>query len=86
MTTVSTSEAIQTLPELMERSRSEKVAIRDLDGSLVYLVPSQPISGEQLAKVAAFETSRNALATELVGNLAKEGITVEEFVEDLLRD
>jgi hypothetical protein len=86
MTTVSTNEAIQTLPELMERSRFEKVAIQNADGSLVYLVPSSRVPEEQLAKVKAFEQARDAMASELAMNLAKDGITVEEFVEDVLRD
>ena len=86
MTTVSTAEAVAALPDLMARSRREKIAIRDSAGDLVYLVSSEQIERERRAKVDAFRESCRQASEELEKNLAAEGISVEEFMNDVLQD
>ena len=86
MTTVSTAEAVAALPDLMARSRHEKIAIRDGAGDLVYLVSSEQIERERRAKVDAFRESCRLASEELAKNLAAEGISVDEFMNDVLKD
>jgi len=86
MTTVSTAEAAAELPELMARARHEQIAIRDGNGDLVYLVSSEQVERERLAKVAAFEEACRDASEELRRNLAADGITVEDFMAEVLKD
>ena len=86
MTTVTTAEAAANLPGLIERSRSEKVAIRDETGAVAYLVPAEQAERDQLIRILVFEESCRQMSQELAKNLAAGGLTVEEFLADLLQD
>ena len=86
MTTVSTAEAAETLPELMLRAHSEKVAIRSEDGELVYLVPSDDMERERLARIESFNAICRLASEELRRSLEADGLTVEEFMADVMKD
>jgi hypothetical protein len=86
MTTVTTIEAAAALPELIERSRSETVVIRDGDRDVAYLISPEQMERERVAKVAAFREACHLASDELERSLAAEGISVEDFVADALKD
>jgi len=87
MTTVSTAEAKETLPELI--GRREPVMIREGDQNvamLISLVPKQFNEEERQLRWSRFLKTRDSVAAELEASLAKDGITVEEFLKDALED
>jgi antitoxin (DNA-binding transcriptional repressor) of toxin-antitoxin stability system len=84
MSSVTIDEVRSSLPELLQRVRVEPVFIRDADGEVAVLVSRRDFDLDRRMKIEAFERSRDAMAAELEKNLARDGITVEEFVKDLL--
>ncbi len=86
MSTVTIDEARSSLPELLERVRIEPVVIRDGDRELAILVSPKDFERERLTRIEAFQRSRDAMVAELEKNLARDGITVEQFVAELLSE
>lgn len=86
MTTVSTAEAAETLSDLMLRSHNEKVAIRSESGDLVYLVPSDDVERERLARIESFNAICKLASEELRRSLEADGLTVEGFMADVMED
>ncbi len=83
MTTVSVAEAVAVLPELMARSRYEKIAIRDDAGDLFYLISPEQIERERRTKVDAFRESCRLASEELEKNLTVAGVSMEAFMNDV---
>ena len=84
MQTVSTSEA--TLSAVIEKAKVSPVVVQENGKDGAFLFSAEKMANDKLLKIETFERSRDAMAAELAANLAKEGITVEEFLKDLLRD
>jgi PHD/YefM family antitoxin component YafN of YafNO toxin-antitoxin module len=84
MSTVTMDEVRSSLPELLKRVGREPVSIGDGDRELAILVSREYLERDRLMRIEAFERSRNAMAAELEKNLARDGISVEQFVADLL--
>ena len=87
MLTVSIAEAVETFPALLERAQTESVYIRDGQGFETLLLSLRPRTEsehrqavEQMSQLAA------EASAELEMSLAKDGITVEEFLADALAD
>jgi PHD/YefM family antitoxin component YafN of YafNO toxin-antitoxin module len=87
MATVTIDEATKSLPTLLRRAHHESIIIRNDNGDDVMLLSLKPKSEEE--RQAAWErleqTSKVASA-ELAENLAKDGISIEEFLADALAD
>ncbi len=87
MATVSISEAANTLPALLQRARSESVVIEDEAGDKSLILSLKlKTEEERMAAVLKFEQTCHEVSAELAANLAKEGISVEDFLADLLAD
>jgi hypothetical protein len=86
-TTISSSEAADDFIGVIERSQSAPVLIRDGDEDIAVIFSLRPrvkTEAERQAAWEKFESTRNRVAAELEANLAKEGITVDEFLADVL--
>jgi hypothetical protein len=86
-TTISSSEAADDFIGVIERSQSAPVLIRDGDEDVAMVLSLRPrlkTEAERQAAWEKFERTRNRVAAELEANLAKEGITVEQFLADVL--
>jgi hypothetical protein len=87
MTTVSIAEAEKDLSALLQRAQTESVAIRDNDGVETILLSMRPKTEADLeAAWERMDTLSKQASAELEASLAKDGITVEEFLADALRD
>ncbi len=89
MTTVSIEEATRTLPNLVEESRSGTIVIRDEAGDAAMLISLRPRQAtEDKRKTAIEEMHRlsEKISAELEESLAKDGLTIEEFLADVLTD
>jgi hypothetical protein len=84
MSTVTVDEARSSLPELLERARVEPVLIRDGDRDLGVLVSPESFERDHLRRVERFEATRDAMVLEMEKNLARDGMTMEQFVKELL--
>jgi len=89
MTTVSIEEATRTLPNLVEESRSGTIVIRDEAGDAAMLISLRPRQATEDKRKAAIEEMHRLsekISAELEESLAKDGLTVEEFLADVLTD
>jgi hypothetical protein len=87
MLTVSIDEAVQTLPALLERAQTESVYIRDGQGVETLLLGLRPKTEfEYRQAVERMSQLADEASAELEMSLAKDGITVEEFLADALAD
>jgi PHD/YefM family antitoxin component YafN of YafNO toxin-antitoxin module len=84
MSTVTVDEVRSSLPELLERVRREPVVIRDGDRELAILVSPEDFERDHLRKVERFEATRDAMVLEMERKLALDGMTMEQFVRELL--
>lgn len=84
MSTVTVDEVRRSLPELLERVRAAPVVIRDGDRDLAVLVSPKDFELDHLRKVERFESTRDAMVMEMERKLAQDGITMEQFVRELL--
>jgi hypothetical protein len=84
MATVTTDEVRTCLPQLLEQARTQPIFIRDGDRDLGVLISAEGFERDQLRKVARFEATRDAMVLELEKNLAQDGMTMEQFVQELL--
>jgi len=87
MATVTIDEAAKSLPLLLRRAHSESIIIRNDDGDDVMLLSLRPKSEDErrVARERLEQISKVASA-ELAENLAKDGISVEDFLADALAD
>lgn len=89
MTTVSIEEAARTLPHLVEESRTGSIVIRDGSGDaamLISLRPRQVTEDRRKAAIEEMHRLSEIVSAELEESLAKDGLTVEEFLADVLTD
>jgi len=89
MTTVSIEEAARTLPDLVEESRGGTIVIRDDAGDaamLISLRPRQVTKDKRKAAIEEMHRLSEKISGELEESLAKDGLTVEEFMADVLTD
>ena len=89
MTTVSIEEATRTLPNLVEESRSGTIVIRDEAGDaamLISLRPRQVTEDRRQAAIDEMYRLSEKISAELEESLAKDGLTLEEFMADVLTD
>ena len=89
MRTVSIEEAARTLPDLVEESRSATVVIRDGAGDAAMLISLRPrpaTEGKRKAAIEDMHRLSEKISAELEESLAKDGLTVEEFLADVLTD
>jgi hypothetical protein len=89
MTTVSIDEAARDLPTLLHRAQTESIAIRDENGDttmLLSLKPREKTAEERSAAIQRMNDLSRQASAELEESLAKDGITVEEFLADALAD
>ncbi len=84
MSTLTVDEVRSSLPELLARVRSEPVIIREGEREVAVIVSREDYARDQLRKVESFERARDAMVMELATNLAKDGMTVEQFVRELM--
>lgn len=87
MTTVSTSEAVARLPELLKQG--ESVVIRE-DGDDVAVIVALPsrvrTEEERSASWARLQELSQHVSADLERDLAKDGRTVDQFLADALAD
>jgi hypothetical protein len=87
MTTVSIADAEKDLPALLQRAQTESVAIRDKDGVDTILLSMRPkTNAERDAAWERIDALSKKASAELEASLAKDGISVEEFLADALAD
>ena len=87
MTTVSIAEAEKDLSALLQRAQTESVAIRDNDGVETILLSTRTrTEAECEAAWARIDALSQQASAELEASLAKDGITVEQFLADALSD
>jgi PHD/YefM family antitoxin component YafN of YafNO toxin-antitoxin module len=84
MSTVTVDEVRNSLPELLERVRQEPVSICDGDRELAILISPKDFELDHLRKVERFEATRDAMVLEMERKLAQDGMTMEQFVRELL--
>jgi antitoxin (DNA-binding transcriptional repressor) of toxin-antitoxin stability system len=87
-TTVSTSEAAANLSTVIEQAKSSPVVIRDGDENVAMIFslnPRRKTDEERQAAWQRFEETRNLVAAELEASLAKDGISVDDFLADALK-
>ena len=86
MQTVSIAEAKEKLPEILAGLNGSPVLVLD-EGKVVGMLSSPEAAEQQRqANWRRFLALRDAVAAELEVNLAKDGLTVDEFLADVLRD
>jgi len=80
------AEATENLPELIAKLESEPVLVL-ANGKVIAMI-SSPEAAEQERKASwrRFLAKREQVAAEFEANLAKDGLTVNEFLADVLRD
>jgi hypothetical protein len=87
MMTVSIAEAAQTLPALLERAQTESVYIRDEHGLEAMLLPMGSRSDDEKEEAWRRADALSEHASKLLEeSLAKDGITVEDFLADAFAD
>jgi hypothetical protein len=87
MTTVSIADATKDLPALLQRAQTDTVLIRDENGVETMLVSLRPkTDAERDAAWDRLEALSKQASAELEESLARDGITVEEFLADALAD
>ena len=84
MQTVSIAEATENLPQLIAELNAEPLFVLD-DGKVIAMIASpEAAEHERQASWRRFLVKRDQLAAELEASLAKDGLTVEEFLADVL--
>jgi hypothetical protein len=87
MLTVSIEDASKDLHALLQRAQTESVLIRDEDGVETLLLSMRPkTAAEREAAWKRIDALSRQASAELEASLAKDGITVEEFLADALSD
>lgn len=87
MLTVSIDEAAQTLPALLERAQTESVYIRDEHGTEAMLLPMGSRSADEREEAWRHAEALSEHASKLLEeSLAKDGISVEDFLADAFAD
>jgi hypothetical protein len=87
MTTVSIAEAIETLPDLMKRAQTESVYIRDEHGTEAMLLSMGSRTAAEREEAWRHADALSKHASKLLEeSLAKDGITVEDFLADAFAD
>ena len=86
MQTVSIAEAKERLPEIIASLNGESVIVLH-EGKVIAMISSPEAAEEKRqASWRRFLVRREALAAEFEANLAKDGLTPDEFLADVLRD
>ncbi len=86
MQTVSIAEASEKLPELIAKLSGEPVLVLD-EGKVIAMISSpEAAERERQANWRRFLAVRDEVAAEFEANLAKDGLSSEEFMADVLRD
>jgi len=83
MTTVSITEATQTLPELLRAVEDGPVAIRDAGHDVAFLIKPSDWS-ERAKKLARLEQSRSKVVSEMTTKLSATGVRYVDFVQEIL--
>jgi PHD/YefM family antitoxin component YafN of YafNO toxin-antitoxin module len=84
MDAVSIAEAREKLPEILANLNGAPVLVMD-EGKVVGMISSpEAAEQEQQAAWRRFLAKRDAVAAEFEENLAKDGLTVDEFLADVL--
>jgi hypothetical protein len=89
MTSVSIEDAARMLPLLVEESRAGGIVIRDQIGDaamLISLRPREATEDSRQAAILEMQRLSEKISAELEESLAKDGLTVEEFLADVLTD
>ena len=87
MTTISVDEAAKDLPALLQRVQQESVVIRDENGCETMLIRIGPKTDAERGKSwDRLEALSREASKDLERSLAKDGISVEEFLADALAD
>ncbi len=87
MMTVSIAEAVEKLPALLERAQNESVYIRDEHGTEAMLLPVGSRSAAEREEAWRHAEALSEQASKLLEeSLAKDGITVEDFLADAFAD
>jgi antitoxin (DNA-binding transcriptional repressor) of toxin-antitoxin stability system len=89
MTSVSIEDAAKMLPLLIEEARAGTIVIRDQTGDaamLISLRPREVTEDKREAAIQEMHRLSEKISAELEESLAKEGLTVEEFLADVLTD
>jgi hypothetical protein len=87
MMTVSISDAAKDLQAILQRAQTESVSIRDEDGIETLLVSLRPkTDAERKQAIERMDQLADEASAELEASLAKDGITVEDFLADALAD
>jgi hypothetical protein len=87
MVTVSIAEAVETLTALLERAQTESVYIRDEQGAEAMLLPVGSRSADEREEAWRHAEALSEHASKLLEeSLAKDGITVEDFLADAFAD
>ncbi len=85
--TVSIAEAVETLPALLERAQTESVYIRDEHGTEAMLLPMGSRSDDEKEEAWRRADALSEHASKLLEeSLAKDGITVKDFLADAFAD
>jgi hypothetical protein len=87
MTTVSIAEAEKDLSALLQRAQTESVAIRDENGVETILLSMRPKTEAELEAAWERAEALSRIGSDILEkSLAKDGITVEQFLADALAD
>ena len=86
MQTVSLAEAAENFTKIVKSLDLQPLVIMDGDEEIAVIKSSAAIERERQARWAEFWKMRDAFAAEVEANLARDGITVDQFLEDVLRD
>jgi hypothetical protein len=87
MTTVSIAEAEKDLSALLQRAQTESVAIRDNNGVETILLSTRPKTEAELEAAWERADALSRTASDMLEqSLAKDGLTVEQFLADALAD
>ena len=86
MQTVSISEAGEEFVKLQPTLQGEPVMVLDGNDLLATITPTAVTEIQRRVRWAAFLASSERASAELKRNLDKEGLSVEEFLNDVLRD
>lgn len=87
MTTISVDEAAKDLPALLQRVQQEAVVIRDKNGFETMLIPIGPkTEAERQKSWDRMESLSREASEKLEQSLAKDNISVDDFLADTLSD